>query len=235
MKNATNNTTAKSAAYLKGQETKARNLALKAAQEQAQQAPAINPVFTALNTRLQACENAQLVNQADAMRNTIKRTSSALCDLAQSKLTSADFDVIAQRIAHVNAQCVGLEQVKTIDKIVRFIGAVALDQPSQLCNYLKVSALTTLKNDGSASVTEMVCALSRSAYRSNMSTLRSGFENLAGYSIGTGSSQASQARQVFNVFGFYTGFVKGGRDNKPTLTKFAESTLSGLVFAKAQA
>lgn len=232
MKNATKTI---SASAQKALDTKARNAALKAQQEQASQIPAVNPVFAALESRLASCTEHELVNQVSALQSTIKRTSSALCDIAQSKMQQTDFNNIAHRIATVNAQCVGLDQVKTIDKIVRFIGAVALDQPSQLCNYLKVSALTTLKNDGSASVTEMVCALSRAAYRSNASTLRAGFENLAGYSIGTGSSQASQARQVFSTFGFYTGFVKGGKNNKPALTAYGEKILRGLIFADKQA
>lgn len=194
----------------------------------------VNVVYTALLSRLASCEKYDLKNQVTAMQSTIKRTSSQMLDLAQSKLSQSDFAAIATRISTVNAHGVGLDQVKSIDKIVRFMGAIALDQAAQLCNYLKQSSITTLNNDGSVSVTELICALSRAAYRANYGSfsVREGFENLASYSIGTGASQASQARQVFSVFGFYDGFVKGAKNNKPKLTVYGETMLRGLVFKK---
>lgn len=195
--------------------------------------PVENVVMQALRTRLAKLQALELTNQSDALRSVINKTSTALLDKAQEKLTQTNFDAIAARIAQCDDKGKGLEQVKTIEKIVRFAGAVAIDSEKSLCNYLKVSALTTLQNDGSVSVREMVCALSRVARQNaDIFAVREGFKNLANYSMGTGNSQASQARQVFNVFGFYDGFVKGGKNNAPVLTPYGEGVLRGLVFAK---
>lgn len=200
-----------------------------------QAAPAQNVIMTALKSRFDKVAALELVNQMTALKSIIAHTSDAQLNAAQARLTQSNFDSIAQVIAHCDDKGKGKEQVKTIEKIVRFMGAVALDSETGLCNYLKVSALTTLQNDGSVSVREMVCALSKVAFKNkDIFAVREGFKNLAGYSIGTGNSQASQARQVFNAFGFYTGFVKGATNNAPKLTPYGEAQLRGLVFKEAK-
>jgi hypothetical protein len=194
---------------------------------------ATNVIFSALQTRFAACLDFGLVNQVDAMNATMQKTSVKLLDLAQSKLIDTDFDNMVKRIETVNENGIGLDQVKTIDKIVRLLNAVALDLESGLCNYMKYTALSTLQNGDAITVRETVCALSRVAHKnSDIFAVREGFKNLAGYSIGTGNSQASQCRQVFNTFGFYTAgsFNKGKTEDKPELSVYGKEVLTKLVY-----
>lgn len=192
-----------------------------------------NIIMGALETRLAKLAAIDgLTNQVTAMRNIIKRTSDAQLNAAMSKLTQTDFNSLAQVIAHCDNAGKGQEQVKTIEKIVRFMGAVAIDSATPLCNYLKIASVVTMR-ESNPNVTELTCALSRKAFETRDTfKVREGFNPEARYSVGTGSSQSAQARQVFNRFGFYDGFVKGGKDNAPILNDYGRKVLTDLVFVK---
>ena len=191
----------------------------------------INAVFAALETRLIGCLSFDLQVQAGQLVNFIARTSNDLCNAAQKKMTDTDFEFIAHRIATINTNGVGLDQVKTCGKVVNLINAFALDQEKWLCSFLKITTLSTLEHGGSLTVREMVCSLSKVALRDNQTwAVREGFSSYSTYSVGTGSSQAAQCRQAFRMFNFYDGFVKGGKDNAPQLTAYGEANLRGLVF-----
>ena len=195
-----------------------------------------NPLFTALATRLAACIEFGLVNQVDAMSTIIDKTSEKLLSLAQDKMTNTDFDAIATRLATVDDTGKGLEQVKTIEKVVRLCNAIALDLESGLCGYMKYTALSTLQNGNAITVRENVCALSKVAHHdSDIFAVREGFKNLARYSDGTGSSQSSQCRQVFNLCGFYESFGRGCKNDKPELNAYGIATLNKLVYKQINA
>ena len=193
-----------------------------------------NTLFSALESRLSSCIEFGLVNQVTAMSATIDKTSIKLLNLAQEKMTATDFDALATRIATVDDAGKGIEQVKTLDKIVRLCNAVALDLESGLCNYTKYIALNTLENDNAITVREGVRTLSKGSKVDAMQfDVREGFKNLARYTEGTACSQSSQVRQVFNMFGFYVSFGKGCKGDKPELNAYGKAMLTKLVYKQS--
>lgn len=240
--NATATLTTKQLATLKGQETKARNAAQKQQEINAAQYDHID-LFAACEKRaLILKDNPVQGSQQTEIRATIKTMGNPVTvKNAIARMSETNWENVQRALGHINSDTfVGFEQTKSGVKIAGIIYAMGAglgmgaNMTNKMGEYMRTVCLTALNVSGGASIRTLICALSKSAYKNEVSTmgLLPGFKNINSYTIGTGSSQASQCRQVLNTFGFYVEgtFIKGGKDNTPILSAYGERMLTALCF-----
>ena len=194
----------------------------------------VNVIRNALQARQDACVRLGKLNQAGQLNTPIREMTDGVLKAAQSTLTQTDFAQLCEAIAYCDESGKGKEQVKSVVKIVTMLRALACNDGKLLDGNTRCGILTLLNNDGHASVREMVFSQSKSARAAgDLFAVRESFKSEnARYSIGTGNSQVSQVRQVLNVFGFFEGFIKGGRGNDPQLNEYGFAVLHNLVFVQ---
>lgn len=192
-----------------------------------------NVLLNAFNMRFLSCVQHGLDNQATVLINYLHDHTAENMNLAQVKLIGSDFERIAKIYSTVDDKGKGLEQVKTIDKMLRICEAVATGLDKKLDSFCKYIAVNTLEMNGILSTREGICTLSKAAHKNaDIFGVREGFRNLSSYTVGTGVSQSSQVRQCFNQLGFFVEgtFKKGRKDDKPELNQYGRDVLTNMVF-----
>lgn len=192
-----------------------------------------NVLLNAFNSRLLSCLEHGLESQVTDLIRYLNGHTAIGMNVAQKKMTGSNFETAAYAFSTVDQAGKGLEQVKTIDKVLRLCNAVATGLDTGLDNYCKFIAVNTLEMNGILSTREGVCTLSRTAHKNtDIFGVREGFKNVASYTIGTGSSQSSQVRQAFNRLGFFEEgtFKKRRNGDAPELSAYGRDILTNMVF-----
>lgn len=189
-----------------------------------------NIIARAIATRVEKLQNAQIADSAKAsqikqLMPLLKVADDKRVKHARELMTDTDFNEVAKIIASCDEHGKGIEQVKTIVKIIDVIKNVSQGLSAKSNNFnCCINAM--LHNGNTASRSELVIAQSAKAREGLAGKVREGFNvRSSSYSIGTGDSQASQVLQVLRVLGFAT-YNKGEREGVATMKEYGYSMLS---------
>lgn len=184
-----------------------------------------NDVRDAVKQRLEKVRAKGLDNQARQLSPCVDVLTDALVQQAHEKLAQTDFSALCDSIAFFNDETgEGKEQVKTIIKIVDVLRTVTQEVTPRSNNF-NVCIQAMVKNGNSANISELIVAQSSKAREGLAHKVRDTFSaRSSGYTIGTGSSQASQVRQVLRVLGFAEAH-KGKKDDSASLTAYGLNML----------
>lgn len=189
-----------------------------------------NIIAKAIATRIEKLQNSQAADNAKASQvkqllPLLKVADDKRIKHARELMSETDFNEVAKIIASCDDHGKGIEQVKTIVKIIDVIKNVSQGLSAKSNNFnCCISAM--LHNGNTASRSELVIAQSAKAREGLAGKVREGFAVRSNsYSIGTGDSQASQVLQVLRVLGF-ADYNKGERDGVATMREYGYSMLA---------
>lgn len=189
-----------------------------------------NIIARAIATRVEKLQNTQIADNAKAsqikqLMPLLKVVDDKRVKHARELMSETDFNEVAKIIASCDEHGKGIEQVKTIVKIIDVIKNVSQGLSAKSNNFnCCINAM--LHNGNTASRSELVIAQSAKAREGLAGKAREGFAvRSSSYSIGTGDSQASQVLQVLRVLGF-AQYNKGEREGVATMKEYGYSMLS---------
>lgn len=189
-----------------------------------------NIIARAIATRVEKLQNSQAsdvskASQIKQLMPLLKVADDKRVKHARELMTNTDFNEVAKVIATCDEFGKGIEQVKTIVKIIDVIKNVSQGLSAKSNNFnCCINAM--LQNGNTASRSELVIAQSAKAREGLAGKVREGFQARSlSYTIGTGDSQASQVLQVIRVLGF-ADYNKGERDGVATMKEYGFSMLS---------
>lgn len=189
-----------------------------------------NIIARAIATRIEKLQNSQagevaINSQVKQLLPLLKVADDKRVKHARELMTDTDFNEVAKVISTCDAQGKGIEQVKTVVKIIDVIKNVSQGLSAKSNNFnCCINAM--LQNGNTASRSELVIAQSAKAREGLAGKVRESFNVRSNsYSIGTGDSQASQVLQVLRVLGFAT-YNKGERDGVATMKEYGFNMLS---------
>lgn len=189
-----------------------------------------NIIARAIKTRIEKVQNAQIAqnakdSQVKQLLPLLKIADDKRIKHARELMTATDFNEVSKIIATCDEHGKGIEQVKTIVKILDVIKNVSQGLSAKSNNFnCCINAM--LQNGNTASRSELVIAQSAKAREGIAHKARESFAvRSAGYSIGTGDSQASQVLQVLRVLGF-ADYTKNERNGVATMREYGYAMLS---------
>lgn len=189
-----------------------------------------NIIARAINTRIEKLKSSQagevaINSQVKQLLPLLKIADDKRIKHARELMKETDFNEVAKVIATCDAQGKGIEQVKTVVKILDVIKNVSVGLSAKSNNF-NCCIQAMLHNGNVASRSELVIAQSAKAREAIAHKARESFAvRSAGYSIGTGDSQASQVLQVLRVLNF-AQYNKGERDGVATMREYGRDMLS---------
>lgn len=189
-----------------------------------------NIIARAIATRIEKVQNSQAADNAKASQikqllPLLKVADDKRVKHARELMSETDFNEVAKIIATCDEHGKGIEQVKTVVKIIDVIKNVSQGLSAKSNNF-NCCIQAMLHNGNTASRSELVIAQSAKAREGLAHKAREGFVTRSlSYSIGTGDSQASQVLQVLRVLGF-ADYNKGERDGVATMREYGYSMLS---------
>lgn len=189
-----------------------------------------NIIARAINTRIEKLKASQagevaINSQVKQLLPLLKIADDKRIKHARELMKETDFNEVAKVIATCDAQGKGIEQVKTVVKILDVIKNVSVGLSAKSNNF-NCCIQAMLHNGNVASRSELVIAQSAKAREAIAHKARESFAvRSAGYSIGTGDSQASQVLQVLRVLNF-AQYNKGERDGVATMREYGRDMLS---------
>lgn len=189
-----------------------------------------NIIARAIATRIEKLQNSQAADNAKASQvkqllPLLKVADDKRIKHARELMSETDFNEVAKIIASCDDHGKGIEQVKTIVKIIDVIKNVSQGLSAKSNNFnCCINAM--LHNGNTASRSELVIAQSAKAREGLAGKVREGFVvRSSGYSIGTGDSQASQVLQVLRVLNF-AQYNKGEREGVATMREYGRDMLA---------
>lgn len=188
-----------------------------------------NIIARAIKTRIEKLQNSQASevaksSQIKQLLPLLKIADDKRIKHARELMIKTDFNEVAKVIATCDAQGKGIEQVKTVVKILDVIKNVSVGLSAKSNNF-NCCIQAMLQNGNTASRSELVIAQSAKAREGLAHKAREGFQARSlSYTIGTGDSQASQVLQVLRVLGF-ADYNKGERDGIATMREYGYSML----------
>lgn len=188
-----------------------------------------NIVARAIATRIEKVQNSGIAqnakdSQVKQLLPLLKVADDKRIKHARELMSETDFNEVVKVIATCDEHGKGIEQVKTVVKIIDVIKNVSQGLSAKSNNFnCCINAM--LHNGNSASRSELVIAQSAKAREGAAHKARESFSvRSSGYSIGTGDSQASQVLQVLRVLGFAT-YTKAERNGNAELKPYGISML----------
>jgi hypothetical protein len=188
-----------------------------------------NALANAVQTRLNALNDSDASASAKASQSKqltalLSGLNDALYTSAQKVMTDTDFKRACNTIATCDKSGKGIEQVKTVVKVIDVIKNLAQNVSAKSNNF-NICLQAMLHNKNSASLSELIVSQSKQARETAAHSMRETFTvRSASYSTGTASSQASQVRQVLNILNFAS--VQKGKRNDTELNEYGIKTLS---------
>lgn len=189
-----------------------------------------NIIARAIATRIEKLKASQagevaINSQVKQLLPLLKVADDKRIKHARSLMTETDFNEVVKVIATCDESGKGIEQVKTVVKIIDVIKNVSQGLSAKSNNFnCCINAM--LQNGNTASRSELIVAQSAKARDGFAGKVRDGFTvRSSGYSIGTGNSQASQVLQVLRVLGF-ADYNKGEREGIATMREYGFNMLS---------
>lgn len=189
-----------------------------------------NIVARAIATRIEKVQNSSIAqnakdSQVKQLLPLLKVADDKRIKHARELMSETDFNEVVKVIATCDEHGKGIEQVKTIVKIIDVIKNVSQGLSAKSNNFnCCINAM--LNNGNTASRSELVIAQSAKAREGIAHKARESFSvRSSGYSIGTGDSQASQVLQVLRVLGF-AQYNKGERNGNAELKEYGVSMLA---------
>lgn len=189
-----------------------------------------NIIARAISTRIEKVQNSSAAqnakdSQVKQLLPLLKVADDKRIKHARELMTETDFNEVAKTIATCDEHGKGIEQVKTVVKIIDVIKNVSVGLSAKSNNF-NCCIQAMLRNGNTASRSELVIAQSAKAREGLAHKAREGFVvRSSSYSIGTGDSQASQVLQVLRVLGF-ADYNKGEREGVATMREYGRDMLA---------
>lgn len=189
-----------------------------------------NIIAKAIATRIEKVQNSQAADNAKASQikqllPLLKVADDKRIKHARELMKETDFNEVAKVIAACDEHGKGIEQVKTVVKIIDVVKNVSQGLSAKSNNF-NCCIQAMLRNGNTASRSELVIAQSAKAREAIAHKVRESFVvRSSSYSIGTGDSQASQVLQVLRVLNF-AQYNKGEREGVATMREYGRDMLA---------